>query len=102
MTEDEQATSIGKLMREWKASNEKMGAIEAEFVRQSENLNSLASLLARSRRVNAQNNVLRTADIDHRIAKLKSPEDMARLIADARSELSRYEDLTAQKTQLGY
>jgi hypothetical protein len=51
MSEDEQATSIGKLMREWKASNEKMGAIEAEFVRQSENLNTLASLLARSRRV---------------------------------------------------
>ena len=36
MSEDEKAASIGKLMLEWKSSNEKMGAIEAEFLRHSE------------------------------------------------------------------
>jgi hypothetical protein len=100
MSDEEQATSIGKLMFEWRASNDKLGALEAEFMRQSENLRSLASLLARSRRLNGPNSVLCTSDLDERIAKMKPPEYLAQIVDDARSELRRYEDLTAQKTQL--
>src|ERR1022692_3056198 len=58
VSEDEKASSIGKLMLEWKESNEKMGAIEAEFLRHSATLKSLSVLLARSRRVNGDRSAL--------------------------------------------
>ena len=101
MSEDEKAASIGKLMLEWRDSNEKMGAIEAEFLRHGETFKSLSDLLARSRRVNADRSVLGTRTIDDCIAKMPTPEYLAELVADARTELQRYQDLSTQKKQLG-
>jgi hypothetical protein len=101
MSEDEKAASIGKLMLEWKSSNEKMGAIEAEFLRHSEVFKSLSSLLARSRRTNADRNVLDSQDLDKGIAAMPTPEALSRLVEDARMELKRFEDLSSQKRQLG-
>ena len=101
MSEDEKAASIGKLMLEWKSSNEKMGAIEAEFLRHSEVFKSLSGLLARSRRINADRSALDSQDLDKGITSMPTPEDLSLLVEDARMELRRFEDLSSQKRQLG-
>lgn len=100
MSEEEKAASIGRLMLEWKDSSEKLVAIEAEFMRHSEMLKSLSGLLARSRRVNTQS-MLGSQALDDDLARLPAPEKLRQLVADAREELRRFEDLSAQRKSLG-
>ena len=88
-------------MLEWKESNEKMGAIEAEFLRHSATLKSLSDLLARSRRVNGDRSALGDRSLDDCIAKLPTPDRLSMLVVDARTEVRRYVDLSEQKKQLG-
>jgi hypothetical protein len=88
-------------MLEWKSSNDKMGAIEAEFMRHAETLKSLSSLLARARRVNMDQSVLGSRAVDECLRNLPTPDQLSRLIADAREELARFNDLSAQKKGLG-
>jgi hypothetical protein len=101
MSEEEKAVSVGRLMLQWKSSNEKMGAFEAEFLRHSETMKLMSSLLARSRRVNADQSVLGSQDMDECLRKLPTPERLLRLVADAREELARFNELSAQKKNLG-
>ena len=101
MSESDKAASIGKLMLEWRDSNEKMGAIEAEFLRHSETLRSLSSLLARSRRVNAENSALYSPAVDEALNAMPKSDYLSGLIADARQELQRFKDLSGQKQALG-
>lgn len=101
MSEQDQAASIGRLILECKTSNEKLVAIEAEFLRHSETLKSLSSLLARSRRANGDRNMVGSADLDADLSKMPDTDRLRSLVSDAREELSRFNDLSAQRRQLG-
>jgi hypothetical protein len=93
--------ATGRLVLEWKDSNEKLDAIEADFMRHSKTLETLSSLLARSRRVNASQSMLSNQLLDQNIAKMPTPERLASLVRDAREELRRFDGLSARKKILG-
>jgi hypothetical protein len=69
MNDEEQSTSIGKLMLQWKTSNERLAALDAEFMRHGETFRSLSSLLRRARRVNGERNVLGSRALDEGCAQ---------------------------------